>query len=201
VRGAALGTPKLPTRLASSGHPDIDAKCLKEVESLNRVFDVRAAFGFYEDVEGKQGNALAYGYAFDKAYPDGTVLFGKRLAANVLRESTSFGLIGVMGHEWGHIRQFKEGLKVGWDVHYELSADYLSGWYLSHIAAATDANREAIMTVFQGLGDTDFTDADHHGTPSQRSKMFSFAYTLKGDGSTANLTAKEALDQSLSFFN
>ncbi len=194
VRGAAQGGVSLPTLLRSSGRTDLDDACFREVANLNRAFDIKVAFGFYDDSDGE--NALAINSIYDRAFMDGTVLFGKGLASRIYGNGSSpIPLIGVMGHEWGHIRQFKDGTQAAWDVHYELSADYLSGWYLSRSEPVIDTTRDSAMRVFHELGDTDYTSEQHHGTPSQRSKMFSAAYV------SSQATAREALELSLSLFN
>jgi hypothetical protein len=202
VRSAAQGETAQSPALSSSGRPEVDEVCLREVANLNRIFEVRAAFGFYDDRYGE--NALASDGIHDRSYRDGTVLFGRRFASRLFDSAGSpIALIGVMGHEWAHILQYKAGLLVDWDVHHELSADYLSGWYLAHLAPVTDDRRAAAMQAFEGIGDTEFTSTHHHGTPSQRSKMFSAGYHLPESttGVPTPPAVREALDLSLSFFN
>lgn len=197
MRGAAQGPAGLPARLATSGRTQIDDICVKEVASLNRLFEVEAAFGFFDDADG--ANAVAIQKAYDPARKDGTVLLGRRLAEQIARRHDkllSVALIGVLAHEWGHIRQFKAGVQASWGVHYELSADYLAGWYLARMSLVGEDRMDEGSRLFENLGDSQFMDEDHHGTPAQRSKMFAFAYKYSSSDGIA-----DALSNSLNNFN
>ena len=80
----------------------------------------------------------------------------------------------ILAHEWGHILQFKKNKIGDWTVQHELSADDMSGWYLSRLRE-TESNISRIKNAFFSLGDVDYTDKDHHGTPMQRAAMFDLA--------------------------
>lgn len=177
LRSAAAGGELQQEMLSTSGRADIDAVCFSEIERLNKIFDVSAAFGFCDDDAG--ANALAVDRAYVAEHKDGTVLLGrllaKQLAENDAR-ANSAALIAVLAHEWGHIRQYKSRVVSNWGVHFELSADYLAGWYLSYRSDIDQSTIEKVVRLFSGIGDNHFTNEDHHGTPSQRSRMLTFAY-------------------------
>lgn len=208
----AGGSDDVPKLLTSSGEQGIDIFCRSQVDSLNTVFGVRATFGFYDDAG--IPNALALSEQYDKVNPDGTVLMGISLAKTIL--STLAGtnnllvLNGVMAHEWGHILQYQIGYTDDWLVRYELSADYMVGWYFNRAQSANKNLRSEILTLFSRfskLGDTEFTNPNHHGTPTQRSKILveGAGYTWRDQKIGKNAytynhiasTAKEAFENAI----
>jgi len=111
----------------------------------------------------------------------------------------------VVAHEFGHILQYKKGMKVDGPWQMEPHADFLAGWFLgrrkagplpnhfdpglsSHIARKSF--EKAVIGAFE-LGDTLFDDPDHHGSPELRASM-----VLAGYQST-HLSIDAAFDRGL----
>jgi predicted metalloprotease len=67
--------------------------------------------------------------------------------------------------------QFKERYENDWGLRHELIADYLAGWYLTRTQGEQKDIALSASQFFSNLGDTDFANIDHHGTPRQRSSM------------------------------
>ena len=161
--------------LSSCGDERIDTLCSKQVVQLDRYFNVRAGFGFYDD--SKQPNAIALTKVYNRRTPDGTVLLGKSLVHTVLR-GEDVAIAVIMAHEWAHIQQFREKARFQWNVRYELNADALAGGYFSDEGgffagrAPVEAVKEKAAEVFYERGDTHFFEAAHHGTAKQRSDAF-----------------------------
>ena len=82
-------------------------------------------------------------------------------------------LAAVLAHEYGHLLQYKARFNEAWGIKFELTADFMAGWYLGRIHNLTKADIDQTAELFLQLGDTSFTDPSHHGTPWQRSKIFS----------------------------
>lgn len=177
LRAAAARDAERPVLVSSSGSKEIDGLCFGEVDRLNRSFEVSAAFGFYDDSRG--ANALAVDSIYDRTRKDGAVLMGRSLVMLLAAgdaQANMLPILAVLAHEWGHIRQYKSRVVADWGVHFELSADFLAGWYLSYQEKVTDAGMARVVGEFARLGDTGFTREDHHGTPAQRSRMLAFAF-------------------------
>lgn len=104
---------------------------------------------------------------------DKSILFGTAMARDLLAKfRSSIPLIQVLAHEWGHQIQFAFGdswLNAATVAPKELEADMFSGFYL----LLTKSNfpisemNSSISAAFS-LGDWDFNNPNHHGTPQQR---------------------------------
>jgi len=105
---------------------------------------------------------------------DGTVVFGVSLIQRELTRSggtaRNFSIPAIMGHEFGHLLQFKYGTTTT-GVLVELQADYIAGWYLGNRRNGyqlTERDLQAALNSFYESGDYEFTSPQHHGTPDQR---------------------------------
>lgn len=196
LRASGADAAEAPALLSSSGVAEIDALCRAEVDRLNRAFEVSASFAFYDDAGSP--NAQALDRPTDRLAKDGTVLFGRALAVELAAGRTAANalpILAVMAHEWGHIRQYKSRVVSDWGVHFELSADFLAGWYLSYRRDVGNAEMAKVISQFTGLGDNSFTREEHHGTPAQRSRMLAFAFTgLQSPDLTADTQPSEPRD-------
>jgi hypothetical protein len=92
----------------------------------------------------------------------------------------------IAAHEFGHILQFKLGMKVDGPWQMEPHADYLGGWYVGNYVRAEGAmnshgtlDDQTLMAFAQtmfSLGDTAFNDKAHHGEPAFRAAMVRAGY-------------------------
>jgi hypothetical protein len=84
----------------------------------------------------------------------------------------------IMAHEFGHIVQFKHGMKVDGPWQMEPHADYLAGWYIGRrgdVKLDSKTFHELVDAIFLA-GDTDFGDKTHHGEPDFRAVMVRAGY-------------------------
>jgi hypothetical protein len=170
---AATGSTTLPTFQTSSGSAMIDDFCNTEVTKLNRIFQLNPTFRFFDD--GESPNAFAMPKSANPGNADGIILMGKKLSRQLMPDSVPLmrrQLSSVLGHEYGHLLQYKLKFNEAWGVKFELSADYLAGWYLGMTQELSKPEIEETGRLFAGLGDSRFTSQDHHGTPWQRANIF-----------------------------
>jgi hypothetical protein len=163
VAGAEDERDLVRNRLPSSGNHQVDQICQRAIARL-RDWYMPTTFGFFDDSTG--ANAVAINHTTGFA----TVLMGKELALSVLKGDDVL-VTAVLAHEWGHILQYKGWFIANWGVRWELDADKWAGGYLaSHGFDKAQILRAA--DLFFNLGDCDFSDPDHHGTPMQRRNVF-----------------------------
>lgn len=122
---------------------------------------------------------------------DDRITISQEFARALWTSQGDFAVAFVVAHEYAHNVQDEVGildanLPV---VNTELQADCLAGvWansaYYAGILEAGDI--EEGIAVTQALGDFEFSDPDHHGTPDQRTAAFSTGYNT---GSTAQCQA------------
>lgn len=164
----------MPNLIVGSASPD---DLGSEISLLNTRFRVRPYFAFYDDSD--DPNAYASPDLYDENFPDGTVLFGKNLRASL--EGNSHGRLitaSILAHEWAHIKQYQKKKIREWVVQDELSADFLAGWYFRQ-TGRSDADLKIVESSFGGLGDTEYTNPEHHGTPRQRGGTFRLGTSVK----------------------
>ena len=150
----------IPTR--TTGNGTLDAAFVAEFNAQGNFWGLPGvSFAFLNDCNSP--NALANPQ-------DRSILFGTSMAAKLLRDfGNTIPLWQVLAHEWGHQIQFSLGdswLNAPTVAPKELEADMFSGFYLL-IAKSTTNISSSIANAF-ALGDWEFNNASHHGTPSQR---------------------------------
>jgi predicted metalloprotease len=122
---------------------------------------------------------------------DDTIYFGEGIGQDIYDNIGDFGVAYAVAHEYGHNVQeelgwYAAGIKVTTVAPFELQADCLAGdWgYAVYKAGLLDAAdvQEAVKTAY-AVGDFDFTNPQHHGTPTERQNAW-----LKGyhDGNPAD---------------
>lgn len=151
--------------------PVADARA-RAVARLSRIYGVFPPFDFYDDGEG--GNALAYRPT--ARFPQGKVAFGLQLYNELMaRDPSGASVLIVLAHEFGHIALYLSGQE---DIvqagrpsakRGELHADFLAGYYmgLRKREVAHVSLMEAGRLIWS-IGDEDFSNPDHHGTPDER---------------------------------
>jgi hypothetical protein len=92
----------------------------------------------------------------------------------------------ILAHEFGHHVQYEDNLLdsplTGPEAtrRTELMADAFSAYFLSHSRGASMQWKRVRLfnQVFYGIGDCNFADLGHHGTPNQRLRSAEWAYSV-----------------------
>jgi hypothetical protein len=165
---------------------DFDFALAHTLVKIGAALDVLPGFAYYDDRSSP--NACATTKTLlqraDGAEVDGTVLFGSRLLLQTRRqlESPEVAVTAVCAHEFGHILQWKSGLKDSKTDLYEilikgqatkkrveLHADFLAGYFAGIRKLEKPDFPAAIFPVKLGsMGDNDFSNVEHHGTSAER---------------------------------
>jgi hypothetical protein len=152
---------------------DMDRALDGALKRLSDTFGVVPGFGFYDDYDGE--NAWATPSVLLQG-TDGTVLFGDRMFASLMRFDPSGGAVmWTAAHEFAHIWLYKSGQKgrllAGQATvrPVELHADFLAGFYLG----IRKREQPSVSLYNAGhdiwsSGDTLYNDPGHHGTPEER---------------------------------
>jgi hypothetical protein len=166
---------ELGTLYSSMNNPEIDRIVTEELRFLSASFLVKPAFYFYDDSQGK--NAFSTPQVLLASSTDGTICFGVKLHEQQMTLSMGGTNIPIiLAHEFAHTVARKYQLNLPTKQN-ELFADYLAGCYMfyrNRSFKSTDIN--AAFQAFYNLGDNDFSNPDHHGTPVSRSKCIKQGY-------------------------
>lgn len=146
----------------SSGSAAQDAAFFAEFNSQGNFWNIPGVrFAFLNDCN--MPNALANPN-------DRSILFGLAMVQKLLSQfGSQVPLWQVMAHEWGHQIQFFLGdswLNAATVAPKELEADMFSGFYL--MTAKNTQNLSSSISAAFSLGDWEFNNPQHHGTPNQR---------------------------------
>jgi hypothetical protein len=104
--------------------------------------------------------------------------FGEVTIGLTPEEARHIAVFIIMAHEFGHILQYKKGFTPDGPWQMEPHADFMAGWFLSQIDEQYGSVLVAATILFR-LGDTEFTDTDHHGEPELRAAMLQSGYEFK----------------------
>jgi hypothetical protein len=160
--------------LHSSGDRDFDRALANTLARGSDLLQVLPGFAFFDDHDGMNA------YATDRVRmhrADGTVIFGTRLLARLMRqpEAPDACVAAVCMHEFGHILQFKLGLMnrllAGQPTvkRAELHADYLAGYFAGHRKRERQTFPAAVFAMTQyTFGDNMVNSPQHHGTHEER---------------------------------
>jgi hypothetical protein len=169
-----------------SGDRDFDFALAHTLVKIGAALDVLPGFAYYDDRSSPAAFATKETLLqrADRTKVDGTVLFGLRLLrqTRVELESPEVAVTAVCAHEFGHILQAKCGLYDRKSSLYgalvkgqetkkriELHADFLAGYFACIRKREKPDFPAAIFPVKLGsMGDNDFNDPEHHGTPAER---------------------------------
>ena len=160
--------------ITTTGDRSLDRNLGRALIRLSELFSERPGFGFVDDSDG------ANAYATNQTQVRGTwgtVCFGQTLFKDLMERYDDQGLavMAVAAHEFGHIAQFRSGvderlLRSQRTVkRMELHADFLSGYFLG----VRKRQRPSISVWAAGhtlyrIGDYEFQNPNHHGTPDER---------------------------------
>jgi hypothetical protein len=147
----------------STGIEALDLKINEEYTKLCNFFYLNLPLGYFQESKDD-----SFGQAFYSPV-DKAILLGKKLIVTMYNKTQNFDLVtAVLAHEFGHAVQDS----YNWGKNYkytELHADFLAGFYIGKknlFKSETDLN--IFVNEFYNLGDSDFFNSDHHGTPDER---------------------------------
>jgi hypothetical protein len=201
--GSSLQTDALDSDfiIRSTGERGLDAALGQALVRLRQFFDVSPGVGLYDDYP---PNALAYAETFVPG-TKGTVVLGQELMRRQMATYQDGGIsvIAIVAHEFGHVLQNdvqildQLTLPQGQKKLVELHADFMAGLYISSLSKEPKVPLYDIGRTFEKLGDTDFTNRDHHGTPKERTAAIQFGFEV--GIKHAKLTPRQAIDESVSY--
>src|SRR5262245_20009182 len=159
-----------------SGDPEFDFALAQTLVKIGAVLDVLPGFAFYDDGESPAAKAVRKSPV---AKAHGAVLFGLRLLrrTRVELEHPEVAVTAVCAHEFGHILQYRydihktliEGQAQPTVKRVELHADFVAGYFAGIRKLEKPDFPAAIFPVkLRSMGDNDFNDPQHHGTPDER---------------------------------
>lgn len=158
----------------TSGDKNLDRALGRALTRIAASFKVNPSFAFFKD--GNAPNAYASPDT-NTAGTNGSVVFGQSLFQDQFSRYSDSGIsvLAIIAHEFGHICQFQQNLSAvlrGSDRtvrRIELHADYLSGWYLGVLKKHNPSvSLWSSGDTFHRIGDTNFNNPQHHGTPEER---------------------------------
>lgn len=147
---------------------DIDRAFREEMNFMRAKFTLNPSFYYFDDSKGM--NAFFTPETEDENKPDGTICFGIGLLQREFPKSSGGTAIPIIvAHEMGHCTDNKyNAVSERSGKTKELFADFIAGsyMYIRSFWKGTDIN--ACLRTFYSLGDTNFGNPDHHGTPQER---------------------------------
>jgi hypothetical protein len=160
--------------IPKSGNSDFDYALAQTLSRMADTLDILPTFTYYDDYDSPNAKASPRKFAPSS---DGSVLFGKRLFLRIMSqpEHPDVGVTAVCAHEFGHVLQFKHGLKnvilQGQRTvkRFELHADFLAGYYAGQRKLQkSDYPAAVFATQQESVGDFGVDQPDHHGRPYER---------------------------------
>jgi hypothetical protein len=169
---------KAPQLYSTSGNHWMDGKLNAEYQYLCFGFQVRPMWYMYNDT-GSPNAFATPNIIGNHNMPNGTVCFGKKMFAEILRKfgpqtDGEVAAMAVTAHEWAHIVQFQVNSGNHTGKYPELHADFMSGWYMANRWKQQWGmiNLESAMQEMWSIGDFAYNDKNHHGTPKERLSAF-----------------------------
>jgi hypothetical protein len=169
-----------------TGLPDLDAVIIDDLTELDAKFGVNVPVYFLND---ELANAFFTPTKFparileDGGDPNmsvtGSVFFSIPLLMKEFRDTNGslMSVPAILAHEFAHAMQFNNRFPYQGKWR-ELHADYMAGWFIAHRGRFRSQNAWQAMISFYQKGDTNFFDADHHGTPEERAAAFYSGFLL-----------------------
>ncbi len=150
--------------LNSFGDPSFDTQFGQEVNIQTQFFGLPATVYAFNECDQSQKNALSF--------PQRYILFGYWLAVDtVFSTGSTLPIAGILAHEWAHQAQFH----FNWMEpnaptvrNTELEADAFSGYYMAIAKNWAGSQLDAYFQNLLNLGDYNFNNPGHHGTPQER---------------------------------
>lgn len=156
--------------LSSFGNAQDDRAFFNEVQTQESWWSniAPASVGLYRECS--SGNALSY--------DTGEILFGTGLYHKLISRFGPTAVEVVLAHEWGHQVQYA----LRFDVPavpsrtIELEADAFAGFYVGWIRDPGQQMLATILDTVHSIGDEEYTNPYHHGTPVERKYMALWGY-------------------------
>jgi hypothetical protein len=157
----------------TTGDPEMDSSLDRALKRLADTFGVYPGVGFYDD--GDSPNAWATTKQF-VPNTSGTVVFGQNYFRRWMNyDPSGVSVLATFAHEFGHIMQYNSGeysrIQGGQPTskRIELHADYMSGFYVGRLKKDNPtASFWKAGDKFRRVGDYDYKNPKHHGTPEDR---------------------------------
>ena len=151
--------------LQSFGDAALDSQFSQEVGIASQFYSPYAANVYIL-------NECSIDQAKSFSDPSGFIMFGYYCAERtIIQTGSSLPLAGILAHEWAHQVQFANQWQVTGSATaapVELEADAFSGIYMGLVKAWAGSQLDAYFQTLFSLGDWNFNDPNHHGTPDQR---------------------------------
>ncbi|MGY3527448.1 hypothetical protein [Bradyrhizobium sp. USDA 4452] len=172
----------------TSGDKNLDRALGRALARISSAFKVNPSFAFFAD--DNSPNAYASPDT-NTAGTHGSVVFGRTLFQDQFRRYNDQGVsvLAIAAHEFGHICQFQQNLSGALQGsertvrRIELHADYLSGWYLGLLKKRNSSiSLWSSGDTFHRIGDSNFTNKQHHGTPEERVAASKAGFDLANGG-------------------
>ena len=172
--------------LNSSGDIRFDRSLGILLVDLSQKFQVRPGFGYFDDLGSPNALALPQSQFSNSR---GTVLFGREMLSRY--KNSSHGdmfIMGICAHEFAHIVQFFSGFyerlayRQKTNKLVELHADFLSGYYIG--LRKLNYTKDELLTLgksWETIGDSNYTDSQHHGTSEERLRAVEQGYLIAKD--------------------
>ncbi|MGC4023063.1 MAG: hypothetical protein QM734_14525 [Cyclobacteriaceae bacterium] len=168
----------------STGDPVVDHRLNMTKIDIEDLFHVKADLYCYFDNPPNAGADVSLNPLFD-----GKIAMGINLLRNKLRDFNEHAIAGVLAHEYAHVLQIKKrGTLNGKER--ELQADFMAGYYFGD-GDILENGAEKFAADLYSMGDYNFWDPQHHGTPEERVAMF------KAGLRSSTLTLDQAFQKSI----
>lgn len=152
----------------------VDRVLREEFDKICQVFGVTASLQYYKE----PGRSNAFAKCSNEEY---AVFIGEAL---VKQEWNAYafentGIIGCIAHEVSHLYLCKMGY-TGNATENELLADFMAGYVLALRSIFRPTNIFKFSQTLYSMGDSEFTDKDHHGLPEERVKFMTLGCSHGG---------------------
>jgi predicted metalloprotease len=162
---------------------ELDQSLTAELNAQAGFFGYRPAFILYAG--GEKNAAATPDIMPETPNTDGTILYSIEMLREQLQVSRWGGAIlaGVIAHEFGHIYQNSSNAMarlraLAATVKFvELHADFLAGFYMGGKDRSIEV--KPFADAFFGIGDYEFTNPEHHGTPQERYLALKAGYNYR----------------------
>ncbi|HWJ73477.1 MAG TPA: hypothetical protein VNX29_09960 [Kaistia sp.] len=181
---------------ATSGDRQLDRALIAELRKVCRVFGINPGFQYLDDSSSPNAYATTDTYISNTK---GTVLFGLGLVnSEIVNRYGGAAVAGIAAHEGSHIFQFYSTflpkLQSGSTARpVELHADYLAGYYFK-MTGRTEKSIESFGASLRRMGDFDFSNPSHHGTPDERVRAMLGGYKAGEDGLDRDQASDRGID-------
>ncbi len=183
--------------LSSLGNAQMDAAFAQDIARQNEFWGLPTTVNVYYDCDGL--NALSFNQH--------VIIYGYGLFWKLGSEAQDYNVTtGVLAHEFGHQVQFAAGWVYPGPTARarELEADGFGGfYYYLRLGWSSQQIQGDFLSTLSSIGDTNFTDPGHHGTPQERATMGGYgaylaAYALQQAQPPSYEQLHEAFQQQIS---